>query len=225
MEALTNVRERARDLLTVEDGPFKDLWLWEHADRVSRLTLRLSTLPEYADQDVNQLGVAVAGLFSHAGWAVQARQGQCNRWQILARPTNGVQRELAASVVQEELSALVSADVLHVTVEAIRKCSDRYSELIEAQILSEAENLADIGIMEVLRQFRQAQAEGRTTDHIVAKWQRQKEYQYWEARISDCLRSAGARRLAQQRLEDVERFVQSLIAECQPGDIEAPEVD
>ncbi|MBN2447386.1 MAG: hypothetical protein JXO22_11700 [Phycisphaerae bacterium] len=222
MEILERARARARELLTIQhpDGSV-DLWLWEHSERVMHLAHGLAQLPEYRQQGCNQEAAALAGLFSNAGWALQVREEEADPWLVLARPTNDVQRELGAVLLQEELAPFVSADVLLKAVEVIRACNDREARIVEAQIVAEAENLAEIGVIQILRQFRQQQIEGRPLAQLLDKWQRQKEYRYWEARINDCLISAAARTLAAERLAQVDQFMRAVGTEAGATDLDA----
>lgn len=220
MDALTRMRNIAREVLTIEDGAVRDPWLWEHAGRITQLTQRLADLPEYAPHDVSRTALQLAGLFGLAGWAVQVREGEFSRWQVLGRPTSGVQREHGAALLQEHAAPLLAPNVIYRATEAIRECSDRKTDLPEARVLSDAENLADMGLIYILRQFRQATAEGRPFDDLVAKWQRQREYHYWDARIKDGLHSEGARQIARDLLAEADHFVIAMAIELAPGKID-----
>jgi hypothetical protein len=220
VELLERVREHARKVLVVSGTQGRtDLWLWEHSLRVSRLAERIADLPEYASQSPDRLAAVTAALFASAGWALQVTEGSVDSWQMLGRATSDVQRELAAATVQEELAALLPAATVQRAADALRQCNDRYTDLVEAQIVADAENLADIGLAQVLRQFRQYQAEGRPLDLLLSKWQRQKEYRYWDARVNDCLRSERLRAIARVRLQAVERFMDALARELAGEDV------
>ncbi len=215
MDTLDRVRERARELLVVQTPSGReDLWLWEHSERVMLLTHALANLPDRTAVSINRTAAALAGLFSNAGWATHVRSGEVNHWQMLGRPTSDVQRELAASMLKEHISPLVPADVLFVAMDAIRQCNDREADMPETHVLSEAESLAEMGVAHMLRQFRQYEWEGRPLTDLLEKWQRQKEYRYWEARISDSLRTDTAKQMARQRLATIDQFMQSLATEC-----------
>ncbi len=213
----------AKDLLTLPgDGPSNDLWLWEHAERVMRLAQMLALLPEVreiGDDQPDETAVAVAALFADAGWAVQARRGEVNRWQVLSRPTNDIQRELGVGALQDHAAQLLPAKTVEIATQAIRECNDRYTRLPAARALSEAENLDEIGVMYVLRQFRQYQAGGRPLGQLVLSWRRQLEYRFWEARINDCLRWEATRHIARERLKAVEQFMSALARDRAATDV------
>jgi HD superfamily phosphodiesterase len=217
---LERAANRARELLVLRNGQDQaDLWLWEHSHRVMQLAGMLARLPELADTPPDQNAVALAGLFHDAGWAVQVREVQVSHWQVLARPTNDTQRVLGAALLEEHAAHLFDADTISLAAEAIRQCNDRYTSLAESQVLADAENLDEIGVMCLLRQFRQYQAEGRPLDQLVASWRRQQEYDYWEVRINDGLRFEATRELARQRLTAVGLFMQALARDLDCEDV------
>ncbi|MBL8878802.1 MAG: HD domain-containing protein [Phycisphaerales bacterium] len=204
LSELAAVTAIARDLLVVVDAAGRrDLWLWEHSERVSRLACMLAELPEISSTNPNRAALAVAGLFHDAGWALQVREGRIDRWQLLSRPTNELQRELGATAVEESAGRMLPRDVLQVAMLAIRSANDRNTAQVEAQLIAEAENLDEIGVLYVLRQFRQSQAEGRSLDQLLTTWKTHLEYRYWEARINDTLRFEATRRIARERLAGV----------------------
>ena len=220
MPQLERIVPIARQLLILElDEDRRDLWLWERAERVARLTQLVAHLPEVAHQPIDLLALGVAGLFHCAGWATQLQQGRLTRWQLLARPTNDIQRELGAALLQDHAAQELPPKTARLAAEAIRHCNDRSTALIEAQLLAEAENLDEVGAVHVLRQFRQYQAEGRPLAQLIASWERQKEYRYWEVRINDGFRFETTRRLARERLHAIEAFMQALARDMGGADL------
>ncbi|MFH1746052.1 MAG: hypothetical protein ABIG44_03295 [Planctomycetota bacterium] len=211
MQQLTRVIPVARQLLTIKiDDEHHDAWLWERAARVFNLTQVVTELPEVTNLTADRLAIGTAALFHCAGWITQIQQGSLNRWQVLTRPTNDIQRELGAALLQEYAAHLLSPKTIRLASEAIRQCNDRGTALVEAQLLAEAEGLDDFGVIHVLRQFRQYQAESRPIKQLIATWERQQEYHYWEVRINDGLRFNSTRQLARERLAAVEAFMLAL---------------
>lgn len=199
----------ARRLLVVPlDETNSDLWLWEHTERVLRLTQMIAGLPDIGGEpDLAALGAAA--LFHDAGWIVEYQQGKWKRWQLVSRPTNDKQRELGAALLQEEAAPLLAGPTARLAVDAIRQCNNHRTQLLEARIIAEAEALDEIGTIYLLRQFRLYQAEGRPLQQLVDSWQRQSEYQYWDLRLND-FRWDFTRELARRRLAAVDTFVQAL---------------
>lgn len=213
MEAMAALEPIARRLLTLKVNGVEDPWLWEHSQRVATLAQDLRRLPDYGNAPVEPDALRIAGWFANAGWISQVDEGTVAPLAVLGRPTSGVQRELGAALLQEHAGQHLSDPHVRTAIEAIRECNDRSTTLPAAQILSDAENLAAIGVIEVLREFRQSQAEGRSVHQLVQKWQRQREYHYWEARINDSFRGEGVRALARTRLAGVEEFMVVLARE------------
>jgi HD superfamily phosphodiesterase len=210
----------ARQLLVVPiDESTSDLWLWEHAERVMQLANMIATLPEVTGQPLDSTALNAAALFHDAGWTVEYHQGRWKRWQLLSRPTNDIQRELGAAMLQEEAGHLLRTQTTRRACEAIRHCNDRRTDLLEARILAEAEALDEVGTMYLLRQVRQYQAEGRPIQQIVDSWQRQKEYHFWDLRLNDGFRYESVRELARARLQAVDSFVSALQRDIHGDDL------
>jgi hypothetical protein len=186
-----------------------------------QLAQMLTRLPELVQTPPNTDAVALAGLFHDAGWAIQVRQQEIDRWQVLSRPTNDIQREFGAALLEEHVGDLFDADTVALAAETIRQCNDRYTELVESRVLADAESLDEIGVMCLLRQFRQYQAEGRPLDQLLESWNRQQEYHYWEARINDGLRLEATRELARERLNAVQPFMLALARDLLGTDVRA----
>ncbi len=210
----------ARQLLVLPIGEaHHDLWLWEHSERVMRLTQMVATLPEVNGESADRTALAVAALFHDAGWIPEHYQGRYQRWQLLTRPTNDIQRELGAAMLLEEAGHLLGGPTARLAAEAIRHCNDRKTEMLEARILAESEALAEMGVMYVLRQFRQYQAEGRPLQQLWDSWKRQGEYHYWEVRLADGFHYETTRDLARRRLDAVDAFMKALAQDLQGDDL------
>lgn len=211
----------ARELLVITDASGRrDLWLWEHSERVSRIATMLAELPEISPTKPDRTALAIAGYFHDAGWAIQAREGKIDRWQLLSRPTNELQRELGATAVEERVGKLAPPDVIQRAMRAIRNANDRNTAQVEAQLIAEAENMDEIGVLYVLRQFRQMQAEGRPLDQLLNTWKTHLEYRYWEARVNDTLRFETTRRLARERLAGVAAMMSTLARDIACQDLQ-----
>jgi hypothetical protein len=222
MQPFERIIPVAQQLLTIPiDEEHGDLWLWERAERVFGLSQTLVHLPEIASQAIDSVAVGAAALFHCAAWVAQVEQGRLTRWQVLARPTSDIQRELSAAILQERAGHLLPPKTARLAADAIRHCNDRGATLIEAQVLAEAESLDDLSALYVLRQFRQYQAESRPLKQLVATWQRQQEYRYWDLRVTNGLRFETTRRLARARLAAVDGFMQALACDLDGADLAA----
>ena len=159
---------------------------------------------------MDRAALTAAALYHDAGWAVQCRQGEVDRVEVLTRPVNDVQRELAASLLEASLAKLLPESSRTLAARAIRECNRKATRQVEAHILAEAANLDDIGPHAVWASARRYMAEAKGVDAFLDAWHRQQEYHYWEARLKECFRYAPSRRLASSRLEALERFMNDL---------------
>ena len=210
----------ARRLLVLPlDDARNELWLWEHSERVMRLTQALPRIPELQGQPIDLEALVAAALFHDAGWALDTQQGRVARWQLLTRPTNDIQRELGAAMLLEEAGHLMPAPLARLAADAIRQCNDRRTPLREARILAEAEALDELGAMYLLRQFRHYQGEGRPLQQIVDTWQRQKEYRYWDVRLNNGFHFETTRGLARRRLQAIDTFMSNLGSDLHGDDV------
>lgn len=220
MEDLKRLLSVARDVLVVRaPGTLRDRWLLEHSERVMDLALLIAAHPEAGAEDADRVAMCAAGLFHDAGWVVQCHAGEISHWQILARPTNEAQRELAAGFLLDVVGDVLEPDRAQRAAEIIRECNSPNPDSIEARIVAEAESLDEIGIMCVLRQFRQFQAEGRSLEHLRTSWVRQNEYGYWDARLQSGLRFPFSRRIARERLDAVAVLMDSLEQQRTSADV------
>ncbi len=211
----------ARHVLTIECPESRvDLFLWEHSLRVARIARLLRHIPELANLELDDSVLTAAALFHDAGWADQFRTGQVKREQILTRPTTDMQRELGAVLLQENLASILPAKAVRSAADAVRECNRRNTEMLEARVLSEAENLDEVGLLYFLRLFRQYQFEGRPLGDLVQSWQRQQEYQYWEMRVNDGFRFETTKSLARERLKNVNLLMDTLASDHGVLDLE-----
>ncbi len=212
----------AKQLLSLPTGDGRrDTWVFEHSQRVMNLAQMIARLPEVEGESADTAALAAAALFHDAGWITEYHNGRFERWQLLTRPTSDLQRELGALTLQEqeEVRQVLPGPSIRLAVDAIRRCNDRRTDLLEARILAEAEALDEASVLYVLRQFRQYQGEGRPIQQLIDSWQRQKEYRYWQVRLQDGFRYSAVRALAQRRLEAVDAFMAALQRDLHGADL------
>lgn len=192
-----------------QGGP-ADAVVWEHSARVARTAEFIAALPEVAELGADRVAVFAAGLYHDAGWILQFREGVVTSLELLLRPTSDIQRELAADWLDERGSKLLAPGSLQRAVRAVRQCNDRKTDAVEGRILCDAENLDQIGPQSLALMVRKLLAEGRMMVDLVAAWERQEEYHYWQARIKECFHFAAVREMAQQRWESMRRLMAEL---------------
>jgi hypothetical protein len=130
-------------------------------------------------------------------------------------------RELAADLAAKRLKGVIPPGSLELATRGIRECNDRATGLIEAQLLAEADHLEEIGPQAIRLMERKNRSEGKTLDDLIATWERQEEYHYWQARIKESFRFPSVRRLAERRLDALRRFMTDLRAVVRLDDLVA----
>jgi HD superfamily phosphodiesterase len=198
------------DLCIQVDRAPADPIIWEHVCRVAHLSEAIASAPELAAESIDGTALQVASIYHDAGWVVQVQCGELRPHEIFLRPTSDLLRELGADWTTERLAGVVPPGVLDFAARIIRQVNNRQTNLPEARILTEADNLDEIGPQAVCMMIRKQRAEGKTLSDLVDAWERQEEYHYWEARIKDCFQFASVRKLAEHRLELLRRFMAGL---------------
>jgi hypothetical protein len=200
------------DLCIKVPGQPPEVIVWEHACRVAGLAERICSFPELTGGACDHVAVHAAALYLDAGWVVQCREGAVAPTDLLLRPTPDAYRELSADWLNERAKDILPASSLELAVRAIREANSRDSDLVEAHIVAEADNLDEIGPQAIVLMIRKIRADGRTLNDLLSAWQRQEEYHYWSARISKGLRYKTSRMLAERRLEGFRQFMKQLQA-------------
>ncbi len=208
---LEPIWKRARADLTIQmPQGGQDVFLWEHTVRVVRSAEYVIRLPEVQAHQPDEVAVMAAALYHEAGWIVRLREGEIERHEILIGPAPESTCAGSAGVLEEALEGLIPRESLNRACAAVRARNDRHTELIEAQIVAEADNLEEFGPMFLWSSIRRGALEGKGVQSVLDTWHRRKEYQFWTARLRDSFQFDPTRRLAARRLERLEEFMADL---------------
>ena len=101
----------------------------------------------------------------------------------------------------------------------IREAGRRKTSNMTAQFVAEATNLDQIGPLALCQLIRRHVHEGRTLQEMIETWNRQQEYNFWPALISESLRFEPVKKLAEQRLEAMDWFMNSLKSHVRGEDL------
>ena len=219
---LEAVWKRARaDLVIPTPRGDSDVFLWEHSARVTQTAQQIARLPAIRSQRPDELAIIAAGLYHDAGWITRFREGTADRMEVLLGSLSEADCEQGALLMERTMTGLLPKDSLELAAKAVRSYRDRASKLIEAQVVAEAENLQEFGVVSLWPVIRRGAVEGKAVQSMLDTWRRKKEYQFWTARLNDAFRFEPVRQLARQRLEKFERLLAELEEQHSAADVAA----
>jgi len=169
---------------------------------------------ELRDRALDRSALRAAALYHDVGWALQVSQGDIEPAEVLLRPPCDLLRVLASDWMRQRLVDVLAKSSLDNACRFVEAMNDRDSPQLEAQLLAEADNLDDIGAQAVVLMVRKQLVEGKTLEETLQAWQRQEEYQYWQARINKGFRFDFTRQLAERRYQELRCFMTSLSRAC-----------
>lgn len=211
MKSFDAIWNRARaDLIHRTAHGDEDVFLWEHSSRVARTALRIGQLSIVQKQSPDMDAILAGALYHDAGWIARLHEKEITSIEVLSRPTNMAHKEQGAQMLIAACQELLTSDSLKRAAEGIRGMFDRNTDRIEAQVLTEAENLEEFSLTALWPVIRRGAIEGKGVQAVIDNWERRKEYQFWSARLKDGFRFASVRALAKKRLAQLERLMEDL---------------
>ncbi len=196
----------------------QDHFLWEHTVRVTGSIPHIVRLSGVNRAEIDLLGLFIASLYHNAGWVLQVRDRATDRFEVLAKPTSDMQRELAAGLVEETLREPAGAGSIDVASRAIRQMNSRSTDMLEAQILADAEGLDEIGPLFFWQMVRHQSARGRAIEACIEAWKSKQEYDFWNARLNR-FRFDAVRRVARARLRALEQYIEAVTHQARAQDL------
>ena len=219
---LEAIWKRARaDLVIPTPRGDSDVFLWEHSARVAQTAQHIARLPMIRSQRPNEVAIVAAGLYHDAGWITRFREGNVDRMEVLLGPLSEADHDQGVVLMEKSLSGLLAKESLELAARAIRGIRNHGTELIEAQVVIEADNLQEFGVVSLWSAIRRGAVDGKGVQAVLDTWRRKKEYQFWTARLNDSFRFEPVRELARQRLEKFERLLGELEEQHSGVDIAA----
>jgi hypothetical protein len=221
--AFEPIWDRARSdlMIPTRRGDF-DPFLWEHAGRVAQSAMKIARLAAVRSHGPDEAAILAAALYHDAGWIARLRSREIDRMEVLTRPAPPSHREQSALLMEEGLGSLLSATSLAKAGRAIRTLNDRGIDFIEGQVVTEAVNLNEFGLLSLWPAIRRGALDGKGVQAVIDTWRRRNEYRFWSARLSDSFRFARVREIARKRLESLERFMRDLTEQHTSSDIASP---
>jgi len=223
MLEIDDIRRIACDLLTGgASGGSVDNWLWDRTQRILRNVEHICRLPELVEGGaaIDRFCLTVATLFADSGFIRYADSEGILTPPVLADINPADLRSLSTQVVSSTLAEGLSAARIDKINNIIVRSESRDSDLIEADILSDARNLDDIGAVGVFNEIRRDVLGGRGVSDILESWKRKVDYRYWQARLKESFRFEEVRKIAVQRFTATEYFMGQLKIENAAQDLE-----
>jgi hypothetical protein len=196
------------------------VFLFEHASRVALNAQRLARLPEFSSTDLDPTALLVAALYHDASWVTRCKDGELDRMEVLLSSVAESAWDGSVAAMERGLSKLLPGPVLRRAASAIRSLSRHGNDSAEGRVVSEANSLDEFGLPALWGMIRRGMLDGRGVQAVLEMWQRKREYQFWTARLRDSFQVPAVRRLAEQRLQTFERFMEELAQQQAGSDTE-----
>ena len=196
-----------------------DSFLWEHSLRVAQSALAIAAVPEIEVLHPDRQVLYAAGLYHASGWAAAVRAGKLDRGRVLLAPLSESIAEDGAAILESRLADLLPPEMLRRAARAIRAVPHRGTDLVETQIVAEARNLEEFGLLAIWPSVRKAMIEGKGVQAALDTWRRKREYHFWPARLKDAFRFDAVRQIAERRLATLESFMEELARQHTGHDI------
>ena len=213
MESLEQIRKAAYELLIVE-GPAgqTERWLWDRACRIVRHIEAISRLPDLQEirESVDLFALETAGYLSDSGLPVYAATRETGISLALLELGRPELRDFSLQTIREKLTSIKQMDFLEKVCRIVSESDNRFTKLPEAQILSDARNLEDMGLVGLVQDIRRCLLQGKGVSAILESWKRKIDYRYWEARLKESFHFPSVRKIAQKRFSAAESCMRSL---------------
>lgn len=211
-------RARSDLVITTKQGD-QDVFLWEHSARVAESALRIAELPEVQSADPDERAIVAGALYHDAGWLVRLQAREITREEILVRPNSDDHREHGADMLERRLAKLLPDTSLERAAQAVRTLNNRDIPSIEGQVITEAHNLDEFGMVSIWISVRRGAVDGKGVQAVIDMWRRRKEFHFWTARLNSSFRFEPIRDLARRRLESLEGYMQELEVQHKCADL------
>lgn len=223
MSELDVIRDTAQQLLIVPTlSGEKDNFLLDRTQRIVRNVEHICRLPELTANNllIDRFCLIAAAWFSDTGFAKYLDEQDLSSRIVLSDITAADIRDFSTQIVNDKLSGALNGQKIDKINKIIIESSNRFTNMTEAMVLSDARNLDDIGAVGIFNEFRRYVVHGRGVTDVLQSWKRKIDYQYWQARLKEGFRFDSVRQLAQQRFEAAQFFMNHLSDENNAKDIE-----
>lgn len=223
MAEIDVIRDMAKQVLVTKTlSGENDNYLWDRAQRLVRNVEHICRLPEITEQNlsVDRFCLTAAAYFCEAGFARFADAQDVSARLVLADVSAQDLRDFSAQIVTEKLAGALGGPKIDKINKIINETGNRWTNMTEAIILSDARSLDDMGAVGIFNEFRRYVVHGKGASDVLQSWKRKIDYRYWDARLKESFRFDSVRNIAQSRFETACGFMDQLTAEHNTRDIE-----
>ncbi len=223
MSELDVIRQVAEQVLKVPTlTGISDNWLWDRTLRIVRNVEHICRMPELSQiaTPVDRFCLTAAAYFADAGFARYADAEDTSSRVVLADVSPTELRDFSTQVVNDRLTTAIAGPRIDKINKIILESGNRFTEMVEAMILSDARNLDDMGAVGIFNEFRRYVVHGKGVSDAMESWKRKIDYRYWQARLKESFRFESVRKLAERRFGAAEYFMNQLQVEHSAKDLE-----
>lgn len=228
MTEARQIQQIAKNLLCVRKpcGTLEQ-WLWDRACRIARHAEEICKITEIIESKVSidRTCLEAAALFSDVGlFAYADAKGTKHSMAVLelSRPEL---RSFSAQILQEKLTSHYPKARLDRICQIIQESDNRYTQLPEARILSDARNLEDLGAIGVIQDLRRCMIQGKGISAALKSWKQKVDYRYWDARLKEGFHFESIRQLAEKRYLSAEEIMIQVQNEHNASDFKGLELE
>ena len=222
MAQVDTIKEIAQKTLLFPTGSgMRNNWLWDRTQRIVGNVEIVCRMPEVAGANmaVDKFCLTAAAYFADAGFMNYIGIETIEAGLVLADINTNDLREFSTQIVSERLDGILDQSKLNKINRIISESNDRFSEMNEAMILSDARNLEDIGIIGIFNEFCACGVHGKGVCDVLESWKKKVDYRYWEARLKESFSFDSVRKVAVRRFAQAEELMNHLAVENSAKDI------
>lgn len=222
MTQVDTIKQVAHQVLQVPTNVgMSNNWLWDRTLRIVDNVETVCRMPEVAGENmaVDRFCLTVAAYFADAGFTNYIGIETIEAGLVLADINTSDLREFSTQIVFEKLGGILDTNKLNKVNRIIAESNDRFSEMNEAMILSDARNLEDIGIIGIFNEFCACGVHGKGVGDVLESWKKKVDYRYWEARLKESFSFESVRKVAVRRFAQAEELMNHLAVENSATDL------
>ncbi len=211
-------------IIGIADQAYKELgnntgvenYIWDKVKRIVANARTISKMPEIAESNINADSLRTAAYFCETGILGKDRD---KGYHLNSKNNSFDYLSVSVDIAQEKLKSKLDSAKLKKVCLIIKECGNNISNVPEAMILSDARNLEDMGAIGLFNQFRTNAFANKSVSDVLKSWKRKLDYMYWEARLQEGFHFESVKKLANERLQQAQYFMDQLKRENTRADI------